>query len=136
MRLLVDECLSPQLVTVAQQEGFEAYHVVYRGWRGVKDHVLFARAASENFTFVTNNRRDFIGLADRADLHAGLIILLPEARLGRRIELFRIALSHAASRPSMVNTVIEIGDDGVPHAYEMPAAPGLPAGAGGAGPGA
>ena len=104
----------------AHEEGFEAHHVAHRGWASLRDSALFARAIAEGFVFVTNNRRDFLDLAGRVDLHSGLIVILPAVRRERQIELFRIALAQAASLPSMVNTVVEIGDDGVPRGYELP----------------
>lgn len=80
MRVLIDECLSVRLVEVAQQAGFEAYHVAHRGWAALKDPALFVRIQDESFTFVTNNRDDFIALVREVDLHAGLIVILPNVR--------------------------------------------------------
>ena len=121
MRFLIDECLSIALVEVANQMGFAAWHVVHRGWQGRPDHSLFEAAAGENLIFVTNNRSDFFKLAKTASLHAGLIVIVPNVRRARQQTLFRIALSAAKSRPSMVNTVIEIDEDEISKAYELPA---------------
>ena len=120
MRFLIDECVSLRLVSVPHEEGFEAYHVVHRGWASLSDPALFARALAESLVVVTNNRRDYLELAGRVDLHAGLVILLPTVRRERQVELFRLALAHAATLPSMINTVVEIGDDEVPRSYALP----------------
>jgi predicted nuclease of predicted toxin-antitoxin system len=121
MRILIDECLTVRLVDVAQQAGFEAYHVAHRGWNALKDPALFAQIQDESFTFVTNNRDDFITLVQQVDLHAGLIVILPNVRRDEQIALFSQALALASSLPSMVNRVIEIGRDGSAQVYELPA---------------
>ena len=112
--------MSLRLVAVAHEEGFEAYHVAHRGWASLSDPALFARAIAESPVVVTNNRRNYLDLAGRADLHAGLVILLPTVRRERQVGLFRLALAHAAALPSIINTVVEIGDDEVPRSYALP----------------
>ena len=37
MRFLIDECLSPLLVSVAAQSGYEAYHIAHLGKAGWTD---------------------------------------------------------------------------------------------------
>lgn len=121
MRILIDECLSVQLVRVAQDAGFEAYHVAHRGWSGLNDEQLFVRIQIESFTFVTNNRDDFVTLIQRVELHAGLIIILPNVRRDAQVELFKNALTLATSIDSMTNCVIEVDSDGNATRYEIPA---------------
>jgi predicted nuclease of predicted toxin-antitoxin system len=55
LRLLVDECLSPVLIDIAHRHGFEAHHVVYRGWKSRTDAYLRAQLLEGDFTPVTNN---------------------------------------------------------------------------------
>lgn len=50
MRILIDECLSPALVEVAHDAGFEAYHVAHRGWSRLKDTALFRRVVEDGLT--------------------------------------------------------------------------------------
>lgn len=62
IRLLFDECMSPRLVGVAQRRGFDASHVNYLGLSSTPDRLLLPVIAGGNYTFVTNNRRDFLRL--------------------------------------------------------------------------
>ena len=62
MRFLIDECLHESLVGVAHGAGFEATHVNHLGLSGKPDWELPDRIVKDEFTFVTNNRVDFIRL--------------------------------------------------------------------------
>jgi predicted nuclease of predicted toxin-antitoxin system len=66
VRFLIDECLHISLTRTANDAGFEAYHVVHRGWAGVSDHRLLDYALREELTFVTNNGKDFNKLMTEA----------------------------------------------------------------------
>jgi hypothetical protein len=52
----------------------------------------------EGYTFVANNRTDFVALYAREELHAGLVIIVPNVTPSRQRELFRAVLSHIGSR--------------------------------------
>jgi predicted nuclease of predicted toxin-antitoxin system len=77
MRFLIDECLHESLVGVAHAAGFEATHVNRLGLSGKPDWVLAERIAKDEFAFVTNNHLDFIQLFGKMELHAGLIVIVP-----------------------------------------------------------
>ena len=77
MRFLFDECLHESLVGLAHAAGFEATHVNHLGLSGKSDRALTERTIRDEYTFVTNNRVDFIQLFGSMDLHPGLIILVP-----------------------------------------------------------
>ena len=77
MRFLIDECLHESLVGVAHSAGFDASHVNHLGLSGKADWELADRIVEGEFTFVTNNRVDFIGLFGKMELHAGLIVIVP-----------------------------------------------------------
>ena len=62
MKFLIDECLSPRLVSVANDRGFEAYHVAHRGWAGLRDPQLLKHLLDEELVLVTNDRDDFLDL--------------------------------------------------------------------------
>jgi predicted nuclease of predicted toxin-antitoxin system len=79
MRFLIDECLHESLVGVAHAAGLEALHVNRVGLNGKADWELTGRIVKGEFTFVTNNRVEFIRLFGRMELHAGLIIVVPNA---------------------------------------------------------
>jgi hypothetical protein len=75
-----------------------------------------------DYTFVTNNRSDFLGLYSRAPLHAGLIIIVPNLTPSRQRELFQAALDHIDRREPL-NSVVEVdyrGDVVECHEYPLP----------------
>lgn len=74
MKFLIDECLSPDLATLAREHGFpESSHVRWLGLAGAKDHVVTRRAVDDGYVLVTHNTTDFRGLYGREDLHVGLL---------------------------------------------------------------
>jgi hypothetical protein len=73
VRFLIDECLHESLV------GVEATRVNHLGLSGKPDRELAGRIAKDEFTFVTNNRIDFIPLFEKIELHSGLVIIVPNA---------------------------------------------------------
>lgn len=123
MRFLIDECLHESLVELAHGAGSDATHVNYLGLSGQPDWVLAERIAKDEFTFVTNNRSDFVELFARMALHPGLIVIVPNVTPATQRALFRAVLQHIGQR-ELVNTVIEIDIEGEVvrcAEYEMPA---------------
>ena len=120
MRILIDECMSPALVTVANDLGFEAYHVAHRGWAGYSDGQVLREISKGEFVLVTNNRDDFLELIRGVDLHPGLIVLVDNVRRSVQLDLFAIALSAATALPSMINRVIEVDAAGNISLYALP----------------
>ncbi|MBY3179702.1 DUF5615 family PIN-like protein [Rhizobium leguminosarum] len=108
MKFLVDECLHTSLVAVAQHHGHDCFHVNWLGLSGETDWDLMPRIVAEDFTFVTNNARDFRKLHAREDLHAGLVIIVPQVLPGQQRELFTLVLQELAASPDLVNEVIEV----------------------------
>ena len=72
MKFLIEECLHESLIGVAHGAGFEAAQVNHLGLSGKPDWELAARIVKDEFTFVTNNRVDFVWLFGKMELHAGL----------------------------------------------------------------
>lgn len=107
MKFLIDECLHTSLVTLAHDAGHGCEHVNFLGLGGHKDWQLMTRIRGEDYTFVTNNRTDFTALYAKAELHAGLVIILPNVTPSRQRELFRAALSHIGKR-DLINAVLEV----------------------------
>ncbi len=62
---------------------------------------------SEDCTFVTNNRADFTSLYTKEQLHAGLVIILPNVIPSRQRELFEAVLSHIGKR-DLINAILEV----------------------------
>jgi predicted nuclease of predicted toxin-antitoxin system len=111
MRFLIDECLHESLVGVAHAAGFEATHVNHLGLSGRPDWALAERIIKDEFTFVTNNRVDFVGLFGKMDLHPGLVVLVPNVTPNLQRALFRAALQYPTEK-DLLNTVVEVRLEG------------------------
>ncbi len=107
MRFLIDECLHESLVGVAHGAGFEATHVNHLGLSGKPDWELADRIVKDEFTFVTNNRIDFIRLFGKMELHAGLIVLVPNVSPLVQRALFVAATQYLGKR-DLTNAVLEV----------------------------
>lgn len=107
MRFLIDECLHESLVGVAHGAGFEATHVNHLGLSGKPDWELAERIIRDDFMFVTNNRVDFIRLFGKMELHAGLIIVVPNAVPAVQRALFEAAILYLAGK-ELINAAIEV----------------------------
>jgi predicted nuclease of predicted toxin-antitoxin system len=108
VNFLIDECLHTSLVEVATAWGHEATHVNYRGLSGIQDWNLMAPIREGGFTFVTNNAKDFRKLYAQEDIHAGLVILIPNAPPAEQRMLFHAALDDLAGVPGLVNEALEV----------------------------
>lgn len=117
-KLLIDECLSPELVDMARNAGHsESTCVRDRGWSGKKDWELIAIAVAGDYTLVTHNAADFRGGGPerpggahaRQELHAGLVCLnAPRMSLAKQRELFVIVLDELAGLPDLINQALEV----------------------------
>jgi predicted nuclease of predicted toxin-antitoxin system len=107
MKFLIDECLHGSLVGVAHAAGFEAMHVNHLGLSGKPDWELAERVVNDEFTFVTNNRVDFIRLFGNMQLHAGLIVIVPNVAPALQRALFEAAIQYLTGR-DLINAVIEV----------------------------
>jgi predicted nuclease of predicted toxin-antitoxin system len=88
VKFLIDECLHTSLVAVAQIRGHEANHVNWLGLSGETDWDLMPRIVGEDFTFVTNNAKDFRKLYAKEPVHPGLVIIVPQVAPEKQRELF------------------------------------------------
>jgi predicted nuclease of predicted toxin-antitoxin system len=125
VRFLIDECLSLELVTVAAEAGYESYHVVHIGKAGWKDWNVILHACENDLVLVTNNAADFRKLYAQRQLHAGLVILIPNVTLELQIVLFRHAVKKLVEHGEPVNQVLEVDldeDEIVFELYELPPA--------------
>ena len=108
MKLLIDECLHTSLRDIAHAAGHIADHVNYLGLGGLKDWELMSRILENDYTFVTNNRSDFLDLHGQEVLHPGVIIIVPNVTTpDLQQELFRAVLKHIGTR-DLTNTVVEV----------------------------
>ena len=124
MKFLIDECLHTSLVAVAQGAGHDCYHVNWLGLSGETDWDLMPRIVAEDFTFVTNNARDFRKLYAKEELHAGLVIIVPQVLPALQRELFFLILQEFVPGQDFVNEVIEVTIEGEDNAvftrYSLP----------------
>ncbi|MBV9268108.1 MAG: DUF5615 family PIN-like protein [Acidobacteriaceae bacterium] len=111
MRFLIDECLHESLIGVARGAGFEATHVNHLGLSGKPDWELAARIVKDEFTFVTNNRIDFMRLFRKMELHAGLIIIVPNVVPTAQRAMFQAAISYLGGK-ELINSAIEVSLEG------------------------
>ena len=111
MRFLIDECLHTSLVKVAHEAGYLCEHVNFLGLSGQKDWELMRKVQAGEYTFVTNNRTDFAALYTQEELHAGLVIIVPNVPPAEQRALFQAALSHIAGR-DLINAALEVNIGG------------------------
>ncbi len=113
IRFLIDECLSPTLAAEAHQRGFEAHHVNWLALGTKSDRALLPQIIGGDFTFVTNNARDFLTLYRTIDLHAGLLIILPSVGTAAQRRLFGAALDAiVAAGSDITGELVEVALDG------------------------
>jgi hypothetical protein len=142
MKLLIDECLSPELAQMARDRGHsESTHVVWIGRQGITDWDLFEIVLAGDWTLVTRDAYDFRGsvgvagtkgLYKRAELHAGLICLSGPVGmdLDMQCDLFEAVLDELGREGDLVNTVLEVAletidsDEIVLDRYALPMDPG------------
>jgi predicted nuclease of predicted toxin-antitoxin system len=112
MKFLIDECLSIDLISTANQAGHEAQHVAHVGKAGWKDWNVVRHASDGDFVLVTNNGSDFRKLYAAQSLHAGLVVIVPAVRRSEQQRLFRGALDALATAGEPINRVLEVDIDG------------------------
>ena len=110
MKFLVDECLHTSLALIAREAGYEAQHVAWIGKSGWKDWHLIDFIVEQDWTFVTNNAADFRKEHGEVELHAGLIIIMPQLLIDQQRAVFRQILVQINNR-ELINTVIEVSLD-------------------------
>ena len=94
-------------VVLAHSRGQVADHVNYLGLGSSKDWGLMEIVVEKDYTFVTNNRFDFLTLYKKEAFHAGLVVIVPNMTPTRQRELFNAVLDHIGSR-ELINTAIEV----------------------------
>jgi len=90
---------------------------------GEADWDLMPRIVENNFIFVTNNAADFRKLYAREEVHAGLVIIVPQVRPALQRELFEAVLDMLAGGHDPINEVFEVwieNDEIVIDRYAMP----------------
>jgi predicted nuclease of predicted toxin-antitoxin system len=129
VKLWFDEDLSPTLVQVANERGFEATCNRDRGVLGYKDHALRGLVQSQGFVLVTDNGSDFRPMYEREEAHPGLAVMPGEVSREAQQQLVRAFIdwiietaAEAEQTPAgfMLDRVVEVGRDGTCRAAELP----------------
>ena len=87
---------------------------------GSPDWELLNRIQTEDWTFVTNNARDFLKLYAKLNLHAGLLIVVPNVPVKQQRHLFRTALRKLGPKPDLVNKLVYVELDASITISELP----------------
>ena len=119
MRFLIDECLSLELVIVAQEAGYDAQHVAHIGKAGWKDWNVARYAGEGDFVLVTNNASDFRRIYAALSLHPGLVIIIQNVNRATQRRLFRGALAELAALGEPVNQALEVSAEGEDIAFAL-----------------
>lgn len=105
--------MTVELVAEAHARGHDASHINLMSLLGYSDRALLPKIVGGDFTFVTNNRRDFLALYRQVDLHAGLLIILPSVNVAGQVRLFLAALEAIEARGAdLINQLVEVDADG------------------------
>lgn len=113
MKLLIDECLSPDLAALAWDAGWHCAHVARIGLRSAQDWQLVQYAVDNDWVIVTNDSAHFKTLVARTAMHPGLVCLNAAhgaMNLDVQKRLFQLALTQLRERDP-VNEVLEISLD-------------------------
>src|SRR5258708_2799583 len=108
MRFLVDECTGPRVAEWLLSEGHEVVSIFDES-RGLADPNVLAKALTENWILITNDK-DFGELVFRERLkHHGIILLrLDDERSANKIGVLRHLLANYAEKlPGQFVTVTE-----------------------------
>ena len=111
MKFLIDECLSPELATMARQRGHpDSTHVTWTGLRSRPDHAIARRAVDGDFVLVTHNTVDFRPIYAREGLHVGFVGFnvapgLMSLDLQRRLFAFALSLIEPNE---LINEALEV----------------------------
>ena len=128
MRLFVDENLSPRLVDVGHDRGYDTTCARDRGLLGYSDPKILRVCINEDRVCITNNADDFRDLVETEELHPGLIVM-PNVPREKQFELLDVTIDFIeheaeaagqAPRDLMANRVVEVDDAGVIVVYDLP----------------
>jgi predicted nuclease of predicted toxin-antitoxin system len=108
-KFLLDECISTELVKVANENGYFALHVGQsEKLKSSSDWDLVKETMRNDYIFVTNNARDFIPLYQKLNIHNGLVIFVPNARKDVQARLFMTALARLEQEGDFVNKLVRV----------------------------
>lgn len=123
MKFLIDECLHTSLVAVAHDIGHDGFHVNWLGLSGEADWGSDAADRCGGLYLRDEQCPRFPKLYAREELHAGLIIIVPQVVPALQRDLFDLILQDLSSGAELLNEVIEITieeDEAVLTRYMLP----------------
>ncbi len=109
---LFDECLTLDLVAVANSLGHWGRHVNHLGRTGESDPVLALYARDRSLVVVAINRVDFLRIYAKFEIHSGLVIIIPSVRSAQQERLFGDVVIAITKLPDIVNKLVEIDVEG------------------------
>jgi predicted nuclease of predicted toxin-antitoxin system len=113
VKLLLDENISPKVAAALRRDGIDACGARDRGLLEATDPEVFARALSEDRVVVTANVRDFEKLAQRCELHAGVVLIeCGDLLRDEQLAIVRRAVLAIAERGDLINAVLRVAADG------------------------
>lgn len=112
MRLVLDENLSPRLVSRVLALGVFAVHIAHLGRSGASDPEIWEYAYRNDAVVVTINAADFPVLVQDVEVHPGLIVLRrsglsPEDQWRFLEPAIRLGLFAEKVGRSLINRIIE-----------------------------
>jgi len=107
VKLLIDECLSPDLTEIAWNAGFECPHVERVGRQGGEDWQHVQHAVSDDWVLLTNDTTDFVTLVGREDMYPGLVCLNFDGGHNTRENQKRL-FQHALKRLAVLDPINEV----------------------------
>ena len=110
MKYLLDEMLSPALAKELSSSGIDVTHISYRARDGSPDHEVWRYALDQDRIVITMNVSDFLTLAGRSEIHAGLIVLRQGGltRAEQRSWIQPVIQAIEAEQRDMVNRFAEV----------------------------
>lgn len=112
MRFLIDECLHTSLVPVARKAGHDADHVNWLGKSGWQDWNIMPLVIEQAYTFVTENRDDFLRLFSVEAAHNGLVVFMRKSEPPVQRELFRAVLAVLGLAGDLFNQAMKVEFEG------------------------
>jgi predicted nuclease of predicted toxin-antitoxin system len=113
LKLLLDENLSPRLISRLTALGIFAQHAAHVGLSGKSDSEIWLHAFKHDQIVVTINARDFLNLAAGSQVHPGVIILresglTPDEQWTRLEPAATIVREEENQGRDLINRVIEV----------------------------
>lgn len=114
--------MSPSLARDLTAVGIDITHIAFRGRDGMPDHELWEYARDHDRVVITMNVSDFLRLAERAELHAGLIVIRRGGltREEQRAWIEPVIEKLETEETDLVNRVVEVTDVGVFVVRDLP----------------